>query len=242
MKILTSKYSVVRKAAIDAVQLLLLGLLAIGNSSLYADESKKSLKERLVGDYRLEGVSEMGSGVRLNADGTYNFFLLVGSVDEVDSGKWEVDDAIAVLHSTVKGTNPEIKLLRSSKEEISSVRISFDSEGSFVASYIINTSLHSNGRLYSANRKYEKYQQSNEAELPIQKIEMRFSGVMRDYGRFEFKDLDSNHNSFLFRVDIGNYGNVRFNGLQARLVGDELYLKMPNSSREGKYVRVKSKQ
>jgi hypothetical protein len=42
----------------------------------------------LVGEYRLDGVMETGSGLRLNADGTFDWFFTYGALDLGARGKW----------------------------------------------------------------------------------------------------------------------------------------------------------
>jgi hypothetical protein len=43
----------------------------------------------LVGEYHLDGVMETGSGLRLNADGTFDWFFTYGALDLGARGKWE---------------------------------------------------------------------------------------------------------------------------------------------------------
>ena len=49
------------------------------------------------GRYRLEGVMEMGSGLLLEADGTYRWYAAYGALDQVSEGRWRREGDIVVL-------------------------------------------------------------------------------------------------------------------------------------------------
>jgi len=195
--------------------------------------------DRIAGDYQLQGVMETASALRLSVDGTYKFFLSYGSVDEMDEGKWHVDGSSVVLKSTMPADDPQFVFLRSGKDEAPGVRVLFEGKSSTLATFYTQVFLLANGQLHSANEAYETYKKSGSARAPIQKISLSLIGALRIYGVFEFKPVDPTHNYFVFRLDAGNFGYVRFNGTRMRMGDGELYLKTPATQREFKYVRVK---
>lgn len=63
--------------------------------------------EQLAGRYHLVGQMETASGLRLNADGSFDWYLTVGGLDMFANGRWLVDQKIVVLHfDAFKGNAP----------------------------------------------------------------------------------------------------------------------------------------
>jgi hypothetical protein len=52
---------------------------------------------RLAGFYSLEGLQEVGSELLLRGDGTYEFVLAYGAVDQAGRGCWRLSDSGAVM-------------------------------------------------------------------------------------------------------------------------------------------------
>jgi hypothetical protein len=219
---------------------LLLFVMSCVNS--FADDHKAQLNERVIGDYQLQGVMETASGLRLGPDGTYEFFLSYGSVDEADKGKWHVEGPSVVLKSTMSDVDPQYVFLRSGKEDFPGVRVSFEGEGANAVAFYTQVVIHSNGRRFMANEGYENYKQSGSAIAPITKISLSLIGALRQYQVFDFRPADPSHNHFVFRLNVGNYGYVRFDGARLRVGDGELYMKLPSMRQEFKYVRGKGKQ
>lgn len=61
------------------------------------------------GEYRDRSSFEAFHGLRLNADGTYQWLLSVGALDQRSSGTWERVGSIAVLTTTPPPVAPEIR-------------------------------------------------------------------------------------------------------------------------------------
>jgi hypothetical protein len=221
---------------------LLLCLFVMTDSGSFAADSAAPLNERVIGDYQLQGVMETASGLRLGPDGTYEFFLSYGSVDEADKGKWHVEGSSVVLKSTMSDVDPQYVFLRSGKEGFPGVRVSFEGEGANAVAFYTQVVIHSNGRRFMANEGYENYKQSGSAVAPITKISLSLMGAIRQYQVFDFRPADPSHNHFVFRLNVGNYGYVRFDGVRMRIGDGELYLKLPSMRQEFRYVRVKGKQ
>ena len=63
--------------------------------------------EQLVGRYHLVGQMETAAGLRLNADGSFDWYFTVGGLDMFANGRWLVDQKIVVLHfDAFKGNAP----------------------------------------------------------------------------------------------------------------------------------------
>lgn len=53
----------------------------------------------VTGEYYLRGVMEVGSGFKLNADSTFQFFFSYGALDRYGEGKWSLHDNKLLLNS-----------------------------------------------------------------------------------------------------------------------------------------------
>ena len=53
-----------------------------------APETEAAQPASLAGDYHLEGVMETGSGLRLQDDGTFQWFFMYGALDLYAKGTW----------------------------------------------------------------------------------------------------------------------------------------------------------
>lgn len=64
----------------------------------------------LVGHYYLEGVREMGSELLLRKDGTFDFMLSYGALDEEGGGEWRLVDGAVVLNTPGTARPPSVRL------------------------------------------------------------------------------------------------------------------------------------
>lgn len=227
----------IRSATYFFSRLVLLSVI-IASSAQARDTA---LRDRVAGEYLLQGVMETASGFRLSNDGTYKFFLIYGSVDEYDVGKWEIEGGSVVLHSTASSADPEIRLVRSSRVSFPGAIVSFEGDNSLMALFSTDVVLHSNGKSVRSNAIHENHRQWKDVAAPIQKISVSLLGALRTYRTFEFEPRSRSHNNFVFQAILGNYGFVRFNGTQLVIGRDELILKMPDIPTLFRYVRVKDK-
>lgn len=53
----------------------------------------------MTGEYYLEGVTEVASGFKLNADATFQFFFSYGALDRYGIGNWQVKEGKLILNS-----------------------------------------------------------------------------------------------------------------------------------------------
>jgi hypothetical protein len=91
-------YHVIIKCKIIAILLnmkyLLLILSLIFTTIMHAQTSGN-----IAGAYYLQGVMETGSGFKLNADSSFQFFYSYGALDRYGSGKWKVENNKVILNS-----------------------------------------------------------------------------------------------------------------------------------------------
>lgn len=62
-----------------------------------------------VGDYRLVGEQDVASGIRLKADGRFQYFLSAGALDEQAEGRWSAAGGRVALVTEPKPVAPEFR-------------------------------------------------------------------------------------------------------------------------------------
>lgn len=206
-----------------------------------AQDTQKSFHEQLIGEYRLVKVPEAASGFLFKQDGTYQYFMIYGSVDEKDLGTWKTDGGAVVLSSTAPATDPEVVLVRSSREPAPGTCISFEGEHARLAEFYTTAVLRSNGRPIQVSGQRSGCSAWTKEAPPVEKVSIEFFGGLRIYRPIEFSSSSSDHNHFVFRVDRGNYGYARFSGVRLDLKRGDLVLKLSHSPEPLRYVRVERK-
>ncbi|WP_338874335.1 hypothetical protein WBJ53_01810 [Spirosoma sp. SC4-14] len=78
---------------------------------LHAQSSQKPM----VGEYYLTGVREVGSGIKLNADSTFEFFFAYGALDRFGKGTWKFHENQLLLNSAARPPK-DFALVTSRKE------------------------------------------------------------------------------------------------------------------------------
>lgn len=65
-----------------------------GKETAQADPAEQDIEARkkLLGRYTLRGVMETASGLELSDDGSFRWYLMVGSLDAFSGGRWEHSD------------------------------------------------------------------------------------------------------------------------------------------------------
>ena len=66
------------------------------------------------GEYYLEGVMEVGSGFKLNADKTFEFFYAYGALDRTAKGTW-IQHGDSIIFNNAKKPPQDFKLVNSKK-------------------------------------------------------------------------------------------------------------------------------
>ncbi|HTD94950.1 MAG TPA: hypothetical protein VK644_14090 [Chitinophagaceae bacterium] len=85
--------------------------------------------EAIPGEYYLRGIPEMASGFKLNADNSFEFFLVYGALDRLGSGKWSVEKNQVVFNSK-SWSGKDFALIQSKKtaDEGITIRITDNNE------------------------------------------------------------------------------------------------------------------
>lgn len=77
--------------------------------------AKAMLDPALAGDYFLQGMMETGSGLRLQPDGSFSWFLVVGSLDVFARGRWSANEqAILLVNDPIKPASQPYHFVSSS--------------------------------------------------------------------------------------------------------------------------------
>lgn len=72
------------------------------------ENDQSATMDQLSGRYYLSGVMETASGLELSKDGNFRWYLIVGALDVIGSGKWVLTgDKVRLTYEEVK-TNAEI--------------------------------------------------------------------------------------------------------------------------------------
>lgn len=199
----------------------------------------------MAGDYMLQGVMETGSGMRLSSDGTYRFFLIVGSVDEFDQGRWRIENSNVLLESTATPQAPTFTFLRSNKEPGAAAKVTFEGPDAQKVAALAQVDFTVNGLSIPARQTRSGNLEADSFDVPVSKVSLSYLGAMRNYPVVEHRPKDSSHNHFVFGATLGNYGFVRFDKLSLAIDGDSLRMKPPGAGfgpgREFRYVKVKPK-
>jgi hypothetical protein len=218
-----------------------LGLVLMGAGCVCTSYAQSPSRESIAGDYHLERVMETASGLRLSPDGTYRFFLMAGSVDEVDQGNWRIENSHVVLQSTAVRQAPTFTFLRSSKEPGSPARVTFEGPDAQKVVALAHVAFIVNGLSVAAHKRRATSLEADSFDVPISKVSLSYLGIMRHYPVVEYRPKDQDHNHFVFGAVFGNHGFVRFDKLRLTIDGDEsLRMSPPNMGREFRYVKKKS--
>jgi hypothetical protein len=67
------------------------------------------------GDYRLVGEQDVASGLRLQADGRFQYFLSAGALDERSEGRWSAAGGVVTLTTEPKPVPPLFELSSTAK-------------------------------------------------------------------------------------------------------------------------------
>jgi hypothetical protein len=73
---------------------------------LFALGGARAAEPGPAGDYRLVGEQDVASGLRLQPDGHFQYFMIAGALDEQAQGRWSVADGIVTLVTQPKPVPP----------------------------------------------------------------------------------------------------------------------------------------
>ena len=87
-------------------------------------------QKNIDGEYYLEGVMEVGSGFKLNADSSFEFFFSYGALDMYGSGKWSIrKDSIILNSKTSPGKDFKLVSSVTSKNNFSTIKLENENTG-----------------------------------------------------------------------------------------------------------------
>jgi hypothetical protein len=89
----------------------------------------------ITGAYYLQGVMETGSGFKLNADSSFEFFYSYGALDRYGSGKWKVENNKIVLNSRPY-PGKDFKMTDSAKNNNNFTTIKIDDKNPMFFSFV----------------------------------------------------------------------------------------------------------
>jgi hypothetical protein len=78
---------------------------------------------RVAGHYYLEGVREVGSELLLRPDGSFDYMLAYGALDESGAGRWRTDGGAVVLQSNGVARAPSVTLRKVIGRATDSIRV-----------------------------------------------------------------------------------------------------------------------
>ena len=89
----------------------------------------------ITGAYYLQGVMETGSGFKLNADSSFQFFYSYGALDRYGSGKWKVENNKIILN-TKPYPGKDFKMTNSTKNSDDFITIKIDDKNPQLFSFV----------------------------------------------------------------------------------------------------------
>ena len=89
----------------------------------------------LAGEYYLRGVMETGSGFKLEADSTFQFFFSYGALDREGKGKWTVKDDHVIFNSAPRPGN-DFALVSSKQTKDDSITIKIIDQSGYFLSHV----------------------------------------------------------------------------------------------------------
>jgi hypothetical protein len=81
------------------------------------------------GDYRLVGEQDVASGIRLQPDGRFQYFLIAGALDEQAEGRWRVADGVVTLATEPKPMPPVFQRAASARTAAAKLTVKADLPG-----------------------------------------------------------------------------------------------------------------
>lgn len=96
---------------------------------LLAGAAPDALVPDPVGTYRLVGEQDVASGLRLQADGRFQYFLIAGALDEAAEGRWSAADGRVILTTEPKPVPPLFEAGRSVRTDEAPLEVKVSAPG-----------------------------------------------------------------------------------------------------------------
>jgi hypothetical protein len=149
----------------------------------------------IAGEYYLRGVMETASGLRLNADSSFEFFYSYGALDRQGKGKWQLQKNLIILNSSPKPKS-DFALIKSEEIKGDSIFVKITDNNNMVLRYV-KCDFQIGNQIISANT-----DAAGRASIPqtkFESLELIFT-ICPDRPTV-FVDLNKNHNYFEFRFE-----------------------------------------
>jgi hypothetical protein len=101
------------------VRWALLLLVALGSAAAAGERNP-------AGDYRLVGEQDVASGIRLQSDGRFQYFLIAGALDEQATGRWSLTGGVVTLVTEPKPVPPRFSQAPSKRAEGAALAVRID--------------------------------------------------------------------------------------------------------------------
>ncbi len=177
--------------------------------------NSQTKKIMIKGEYYLQNEREIASGLRLNADKTFNFFFSSGGIDRSGKGIWELNKDTLILNSVEKPMK-SFRLIDSKKIPGDSTTIKISDKNKMILGYVI----------YRINGADTIEGTTNEEGIAMIKKTIIASislshDLWPDKGASVFEITDKENNYFEFAIEKG-ISNLTFNNLKLVVKGDTL--------------------
>jgi hypothetical protein len=191
------------------------------------------------GDYYLRE-TDVASAIRLRSDGTYEFFTMIGSVDERDEGTWTLRGTRIVAKSKTPDTPPKLQFVSSSTVTQEGARIRLTGADAKLVNDHLWVRLDLPDGKSTTTHQDGDDTQYNTVKPPIRQIRASITGGFRDYGVVVITPAAPEHNLFVFSVAGGNLGIMRLDGVQISREDENLKFIFPGDKmrRALMYYRV----
>lgn len=168
------------------------------------------------GEYYLQGVMEVGSGFRLNADHTFDFFFSYGALDRAARGTWEQKGDSVILNSPPKPEH-DFVLQESNRTADSSILIEVTDPNTMMLGYIHCQVRTKDGQVLQGSS--DHYGRIAFERAPVDSIALIHEFFPDRYSVFPVENADDNH--FVFTI-LPSIVEVAITDLVLRIEGDGL--------------------
>ncbi|MFD2938044.1 hypothetical protein [Spirosoma flavum] len=162
----------------------------------------QTASQKMIGEYYLTGVREVGAGIKLNADFTFDFFFSYGALDRLGHGTWKQQgsqlrlisrprppkDFALISSQTVPGDSITIRIVDQNKQLLQYVECAIKS-----GAKIQREGTDTDGEAHFLKRAVEF------TKLEAEAISLRFDLCPDRYSVFPI--TDKAHNYFEFRFE-----------------------------------------
>ncbi len=179
-------------------------------------------ERRPAGSYRLVGEQDVASGLRLQPDGRFQYFLIAGALDEKAEGRWRPGDGVVILATEPKPVPPKFEAAPSARTETAALSVKVSSpRGRGIAGVDLRIG-------FGEGAPAEDYTQENGWSLPADEkrvprwieLEVPMHGIASP--RFPI-DLAAG-NALAFTLVPNDLGKLDFQGVRVEMAGKALVM------------------